>query len=43
VFEIEGVGGDRAWEKLAVDSFAEDTDRAPAAVGSKGFSEALDR
>jgi hypothetical protein len=43
VFEIERVGGDRGWEKLAVQPFAEDPDGAPRAVRAKSIAEALDR
>ena len=43
VFEIERVGGDRGWEKLAVQPFAEDPDRPQRAVGAKSIAEALDR
>jgi hypothetical protein len=43
VFEIERVGGDRGWEKLAVQPSSEDPDRLPRAMGSKSISEALYR
>jgi hypothetical protein len=35
VLEIEGVGGDRGWEKLSVDALAEDAGGAPGAVGAE--------
>jgi hypothetical protein len=43
VFEIERVGRDRGWEKLAVQPLAEDPDRPPGAVDAKSIAEAPNR
>jgi len=43
VFEIERVGGDGRWEKLAVDALAKDQRSPPGAVVSKSVSDAAYR